>query len=79
MMYLAVGEEQSMIDPKTLKEGDVVVFGGAAEMLVWGNKSTYIELGDMWSDIIDNTSPLWQTAELKNSTLPEAVGVKETE
>lgn len=59
-----------MIDPRTLKAGDVVVFGGAIERLV---KENYNDRYIQWADEGGCTymhEPFWQIAELKRPELP---------
>lgn len=62
-----------MIDPKTLKAGDVIVFGGKVEQKVKYLEShcfagTRVRLDDC--SAIDGENPLWQIAELKKKELP---------
>jgi hypothetical protein len=68
------------LDPKTLKKGDVVVFGGQVEKTVYDDayrsptSSSYIiSFGaiDSWHY---DTDPLWQIAELKKLEFPSTLG-----
>jgi hypothetical protein len=70
-----------VIDPKTLKKGDVVMFGWKIEKTVRSVKIVSDEHGYLFSEVqLDHGTemfgddPLWQIAELKKPELPRKVG-----
>lgn len=62
------------INPKTLKAGDVVVFGGKPELIVRYVWTETVEFLTVVPTALPFHSIFWQIAELKPKPLPEMLG-----